>query len=160
MKATILILAGLISLPSSALQAQTVYKSTGPGGTVVFSDRPPANAKIEQTINFENLPSSPLPGAAAQKLERMPTLAPKPLPRTQSAGVTLYTTSWCGYCRRARAYLAQRGIGYQDIDIETPGGAAAFAQAGGRGGVPLIVANGRRVRGFSVAAYDAIFGDR
>lgn len=158
MKVSLLILTVLLSLPPCAAPAQTIYKSTGANGAIVYSDRPPANARIEETIHYENLPSSPLPAATAQQVEQAARQAPAPAPaRRQYAGVTLYTTSWCGYCKRARAYLAQKGIGYQDVDIETAGGAAAFAQAGGRGGVPLLVANGRHVRGFSIAGYDTIF---
>jgi len=159
MKVPILILAGLLGLAHCAAQAQTVYKSISANGTAVYSDRLPANGKIEETINFENLPSSPLPAAATEQIERAARqVPPQPARRQYVAGVTLYTTTWCGYCKRARAYLAKKGIGYQDINIETPGGATAFAQAGGRGGVPLLVANGRRVRGFTVAGYDAVFG--
>lgn len=160
MNISVLVLAGLLGLVHCAAQAQTIYKSTAANGTVVYSDQPPANGKAEETIRFENLPSSPLPAAAIEQIERAAKQAPQPAPNRQSAGVTLYTTSWCGYCKRARAYLAQKGIDYQDIDIEAPSGAAAFAQAGGRGGVPLLVANGRRVRGFSAAGYDAVFGGR
>jgi glutaredoxin len=74
--------------------------------------------------------------------------------------VTLYTTSWCGYCKSARAYLARRGIGYEEIDVETPTDATAFGRAGGRGGVPLLISNGHSVRGFSVPGYDALFAPR
>ncbi|MBS1189755.1 MAG: Glutaredoxin [Rhodocyclaceae bacterium] len=34
----------------------------------------------------------------------------------------LYSASWCGYCRKAKAYLGERGIPYQEIDIDTPEG--------------------------------------
>ena len=159
MKMTVLILAGLLSLLHAAAQAQTIYKSIGANGTVVYSDRPPANGKIEETITYVDLPSSSLPAAAAQQIEQAARQA-TPHARRQYTGVTLYTTSWCGYCKRARAYLSQKDIDYRDIDIEAPGGAAAFAQAGGRGGVPLLVADGHHVRGFSTAGYDAVFGGR
>jgi glutaredoxin len=157
MKLSILILAVLANLSFHDAHAQTIYKSTAANGTVVYSDRPPANGKVDETITYVDLPSSPLPAAAAQQIEHAARQTSAPA-RRQYTGVTLYTTSWCGYCKRARAYLAQKGIDYRDIDIEAPGGAAAFAQAGGRGGVPLLVADGRHVRGFSLAGYDAVFG--
>jgi mycoredoxin len=31
---------------------------------------------------------------------------------------TMYTTSWCGYCRRLKAGLAKVGIDYTEVDIE------------------------------------------
>jgi mycoredoxin len=35
---------------------------------------------------------------------------------TQS--VTMYTTSWCGYCRRLERQLEQAGIAFRKVDIE------------------------------------------
>lgn len=31
--------------------------------------------------------------------------------------VTLYTTSWCGYCLRAKALLDRKGVAYHEIDV-------------------------------------------
>ena len=46
---------------------------------------------------------------------------------------------------------------YQDVDIDSKSGMAAFAQVGGGRGIPLLLADGQRVQGFSPAAYDALF---
>ncbi|MHA2788433.1 mycoredoxin [Corynebacterium sp. S7] len=35
--------------------------------------------------------------------------------------VTVYATSWCGYCRRLKQGLASSGTPYTLIDIEEPG---------------------------------------
>ncbi len=35
-----------------------------------------------------------------------------------SQTVTMYSTSWCGYCRRARTALREQGIAFEEIDIE------------------------------------------
>lgn len=32
--------------------------------------------------------------------------------------VLMYTTSWCPYCARARQLLQDRGVAFEDIDIE------------------------------------------
>ena len=70
--------------------------------------------------------------------------------------ITLYSTSWCGYCSKARSYFADRGWDYVEKDVEKdPEGAAEFRQiAGGRGGVPVIVINGEVLRGFSQTQID------
>jgi len=70
--------------------------------------------------------------------------------------LVLFTTSWCAYCKKAKAYLANKGLSYKEIDIESNGGAASYAQAGGQRGVPLLFKNGQRVLGFSTTAYDAL----
>jgi len=75
---------------------------------------------------------------------------------SSKAGSQSQTSSRCGYCRQARAYLARSGIKYEEVDIDTPAGKAAFAAAGS-GAVPLLVANGEQLRGFSELAYDFFF---
>ncbi len=55
--------------------------------------------------------------------------------------VTMYSTTWCGYCRRLKLQLDQAGIGYKEIDIERNPEAAAFVEQanGGNQTVPLIL---------------------
>lgn len=110
--------------------AQTIYKSIGPDGTPTYGDKPPANGKIERTYEFVELPSSSLPVQAAPS----GVIHGPQAEHNQGSGVVLYSAAWCGYCKRAHAYLAQKGIAYQDVDIETPAGRAAFANAGGSAG--------------------------
>ena len=58
-----LMLGALIS--ATAAGAQTVYKSRNPDGSVVYSDMPPADGKVDKIIEFADLPNSvvpPLPG--------------------------------------------------------------------------------------------------
>lgn len=55
--------------------------------------------------------------------------------------VTMYTTSWCGYCRRLKAGLDREGIDYTEIDIESDESAADIVVAanGGNRTVPTVV---------------------
>jgi glutaredoxin len=76
--------------------------------------------------------------------------------RAASGEVVLFGAAWCGFCPQARAYLARSGIPYRYVDIDTPAGKQAFAAAGG-GGVPLLVAHGEQLRGFTELAYDYFF---
>ena len=137
-----------------------MYKSVGPDGRIVYSDRPPVEGQLEATIKFEHLPSSPLPASTASYLEQLRKTGPAPSTSTAPKGVVLYSASWCGFCRRAKAYLAASGISYQEFDIDTEDGRAAFAQAGGGKGVPVLIADGQRLQGFTPAAYDAFFANR
>jgi mycoredoxin len=47
--------------------------------------------------------------------------------------ITLYTTSWCPSCRMAKGFLKQRGLSYQEIDIEEVPDAADEVVAWTRG---------------------------
>ena len=149
-------LAALLWLSTAPAAAQTLYRSTGPDGRTVYSDKPPTEGRVDKTMNFENLPSSPVPAATlsyVEQLRRMRASSPPP----PVEGLVLYSASWCGYCRKAKAYLAAKGAPYQEIDIDTPTGRNAFAQAGGGKGVPLLISkSGQRAQGFSAAAYDAL----
>ncbi|MGB7622325.1 MAG: glutaredoxin family protein [Terriglobia bacterium] len=41
--------------------------------------------------------------------------------------IRIYTTKWCGDCHRAKAFLKNRDISYEEINIdETPGAAECF----------------------------------
>jgi mycoredoxin len=42
-----------------------------------------------------------------------------------SEGVTLFTTTWCGYCVRLKSQLEREGIRYVEVDIESDPEAAA-----------------------------------
>ncbi|HEY6422947.1 MAG TPA: mycoredoxin [Pseudonocardiaceae bacterium] len=55
--------------------------------------------------------------------------------------VTLYTTVWCGYCRRLKAQLDRAGISFREVDIEHDTQAAAFVASinGGNQTVPTVL---------------------
>jgi mycoredoxin len=55
--------------------------------------------------------------------------------------LTMYTTVWCGQCRRLKAQLARAGIGFREIDIEHDAAAAAFVAGvnGGNQTVPTVL---------------------
>lgn len=40
--------------------------------------------------------------------------------------LTIYSTTWCGYCRRLKTQLNASGIEYTEIDIENDPAAAEF----------------------------------
>jgi len=44
--------------------------------------------------------------------------------------LTMYTTSWCGYCVRLKSQLKREGIAFTEVNIEDhPDGAALVARA-------------------------------
>jgi glutaredoxin 3 len=63
--------------------------------------------------------------------------------------VTIYTTSTCPYCRRAKALLAKKGVPFREIDVtwDDAGRAEMVAKAGGRTSVPQIWIGDRHVGG-------------
>lgn len=62
--------------------------------------------------------------------------------------VVLYATDWCGYCKQARAFLAQHNVRYTEVDIEkSRAGKADYDKLGMRG-VPILVVDGQPLKGF------------
>lgn len=62
--------------------------------------------------------------------------------------VILYGTSWCGYCEKTRALLNENHIDFYEYDIElSTEGREQYDRLEGKG-VPLLLINGKLVRGF------------
>ena len=55
--------------------------------------------------------------------------------------VTMYTTSWCGYCVRLKKLMQREGIDYAEVNIELDEGAAELVMKanGGNQTVPTLV---------------------
>ncbi len=34
------------------------------------------------------------------------------------AEITIYTTPWCGDCRRTKQFLAERGVAFREVNID------------------------------------------
>lgn len=57
-----------------------------------------------------------------------------------STAVTMYSTVWCGYCRRLKAQMDREGIAYVEVDIENDPRAAQLVMSvnGGNQTVPTV----------------------
>lgn len=54
--------------------------------------------------------------------------------------LTMYTTQWCGFCKRLKAQLGRAGVEINEIDIERDEAAAEFVMSvnGGNQTVPTL----------------------
>jgi glutaredoxin 3 len=68
---------------------------------------------------------------------------------TAMPAVTIYTTSWCPYCKSAKSLLDRKGAAYEEIDVDGKPELreAMTARAGGRTSVPQIFIGGKHVGG-------------
>jgi mycoredoxin len=55
--------------------------------------------------------------------------------------LTMYSTPWCGYCRRLKSQLAREGIEITEVDIEREPAAAEYVMQvnGGFQTVPTVL---------------------
>ena len=54
--------------------------------------------------------------------------------------VTMFTTEWCGYCKRLKVAMKAAGISFDEVDIEHDPAAAEFVRGvnGGNQTVPTL----------------------
>ena len=63
--------------------------------------------------------------------------------------VILYSTAVCPYCVAAKNFLKSRGLGYQEVRVDTdPAARALMMQRTRRTSVPQIFINGTHVGGY------------
>jgi glutaredoxin-like YruB-family protein len=117
---------------------QVIYRSVDESGRVRYTSEKPADgeAKVLQT--------------RVNSYTGAPTVSGQPsAPAAAVPEVKMYVTSWCPYCKKARAYLTQRGIRYAELDIEKSREARAEYDRLGARGVPVILVGTQRMNGYS-----------
>lgn len=69
--------------------------------------------------------------------------------------VTVYTTSWCPYCKKAKDFLVAKGVAFTEYDVEADRAAKRDKDRLAPGaGVPVAVIDGRVIEGFSAKHYE------
>ena len=60
---------------------------------------------------------------------------------TPDAAVTMFTTTWCGYCVRLKKLMQREGIEFAEVDIENDAAAADLVMQanGGNRTVPTLL---------------------
>lgn len=98
-----------------------------------------------------------LEAAAAAKKQRE---KPEAFAPAANGKVIVYSTVWCGYCKKAKAWLKKKNIEFEEKDIEKDPAAAkelaekSVAQGVAPGGVPVIDVRGKLIVGFNEAALE------
>ena len=132
MKPYLILLSLILAWPAFA----GVYKWTDAQGRIQYSDSPPPAAKSTQL-----------------KLQSFTGAVQVSQAIGADSGVTIYTTEWCGVCKRAKAFFKQNGVQFREWDVEkTDYGAAKFKQLGGSG-VPLITVGSEKMMGFDASSF-------
>jgi mycoredoxin len=75
-----------------------------------------------------------------------------------NAPLTVYTTSWCGFCHRLMTVLKSNGISFDQVDIEQDPAAAEFVgsvNAGNRTVPTVMFADGSTLTNPSAAEVKA-----
>jgi glutaredoxin len=137
------IIQGLFILFVSALGWQTasaqIYNWKDADGKTHFGERVPANQK-------GNKVKAPL----SSETKLTPVYAGKP-------DIVIYTTSWCGYCKKAKAYFSANKMAYKEYNIEKDRFAKRQYDRIGGIGVPVILIGDQRLNGFSQDGFERLY---
>jgi glutaredoxin-like YruB-family protein len=97
---------------------------------------------------------------ANDRVQRAPAQAPKPgAPRDRAfepgyegaveQKVVVYTTSWCGWCRKTMGFLTRRGVAFENRDIETNEmWKEELIEKTGSTGIPVVEIDGEIIQGY------------
>lgn len=141
-----------VLMAMAATAGADIYKWTDKDGVVHFGDNATGARKAEKVEVRE-----------VTTFTHVTYEKRKALPTTTAAGskpVILYGTTWCGYCKKARAYFRAHDIAFTDLDVESDASAKAQFQAMGGRGVPVILVGDTRINGFSAGAFENVYKPR
>lgn len=120
-----------------------IYKWVDADGNIQFSDTAPrgrAAEEIKLEINSISIPK----------------VSVNPNSEATSRKVVIYTTDWCGYCKKAKKFMRDNKITFTEYDIEKSARARREYQRLNGHGVPLIVVGDKTLSGFSPASLMAL----
>lgn len=146
---------------SSVVNAK-IYKWVDANGVTHYSEEKPANIQTQEfkiksydTVSFDTIDEDDENEEDSYKFK--PIKRNLELTRTVRKKVIMYSTQWCGYCKKARKYFKKEGVRYTDYDIDKSKTARARYDKMGAKGVPVILVGKKRMNGFSEAGFNRIY---
>jgi glutaredoxin len=146
----LLVAAGLITTLSAE-----VYQWKDSKGNIMFGDSPPTGSNAKEKVLPQQNIDRPAGYAEVPGQNGTIKLDNKSL---HDVNVIMYATSWCPYCKKARAFInALPGVRLTEYDIESSGtrNQEMLAKSGGSTGVPLIEVEGDIIKGYNPSAISA-----
>lgn len=71
--------------------------------------------------------------------------------------IKIYSTSTCPWCKRAKAYLTEKGIAFESIDVSSNDVAQKeMIDKSGQMGVPVLDIDGKIIIGFDKEEIDRV----
>ena len=140
---TVIVLLLIFVSPASS----EIYKWKDKNGNIVYSDFAPSGVAAQKK-KFRD-----------DRIERQETKESSHKPESNAlkedgpcsdVNVIMYMTSWCGYCKKAKAYINSLGVRLteHDVDKDRSKNSEMLSKSGGAKGVPLIDVEGVIIRGY------------
>ena len=135
-----------------------VYKWTDSQGQVHFADQAPASGAVERIgakLIINSYPGIEVTGASFLEQRKREHERKESMSRPS---VVMYSTVWCGVCRRAKQYFKANHIAFSEYDVETSSkGKKDFARMKGQG-VPILLIGKARMNGFDAKRFKQLYG--
>jgi glutaredoxin len=125
--------------PVAAAPAQPAFAAPPAGTEVVVIEAPRASVS-----------AAPSAAPSATVAVKTPSPAEVTAP-VRATPIIMFSTSWCGVCRNARAFMGQNGLNYTERDVDHDAAAnAELKRLTGKTSVPAFLVDGKLVGpGFS-----------
>lgn len=134
----------LLCVLLSASAGAEIFRWVDEGGAVHFGDRPPSERAAEQVeLRINTYTAVSYESSAIDTGTR----------------VVMYSTTWCGYCKKARRYFESHAIPFTEYDVERDAAARRAYQKLGARGVPVILVGKRRMNGFNEEGFRRLYDD-
>jgi glutaredoxin len=131
------------------------------GGPRVYWQYVDDAGSVRFARSLEEVPAAWRDRAGRVELASAPSDAAAGAAATAGAApeVVVYTTSWCGWCRKTLAWLDEQGVAYVNKDIEADGRhLEELRRKTGRTSIPVVEIGGELVRGYDPARMRALLG--
>ena len=134
----------LVPMAIAGSASAQIYKWTDENGNVHFGDKrnkPTSVESHEVGLGKINTLDEVTYGEVARPEDKL----------------VMYSTEWCGYCKKARNYFRANNLAFTEYDIEKNERAARRYKKLGGSGVPVITFGKERMNGFSVAGFERMY---
>jgi len=155
---------GKDDLPLARSNKDVYYQYVDDSGTVHFvqdlGDVPAEWQNKAGRIEVERTLPAPGRGSSRPAAARRATArgsAEGPVAYQTGPDVVVYTTAWCGWCRKTLEFLDERGVRYVNKDIEAnDGNRDELIRKTGRTSIPVVEIDGEIIRGYNAGRMEQL----
>jgi glutaredoxin len=132
-----------------------IYKWKDANGVTQYSDVKPENTPVEtfEIQSYQNVTIVDIDESTQEVDEDYKKRKYFSRPKK----VIMYSTQWCGYCKKAKKYFRKNRIAYTEYDIEKSESAKRRYKKLEATGIPVILVGNKRMNGFSVEQFNSIY---
>jgi glutaredoxin-like YruB-family protein len=136
--------------PAEERPPATFYRYTDATGTVRFvsslAEVPKALRDSARPVSNDRVQRAPASAAVRPRGERLQEQAYE---RAMEHEVVVYTTSWCGWCRKTLGFLEKEGVAFENRDIEADETwREELIEKTGSTSIPVVEIDGEIIHGY------------